>query len=45
MNKQTIFLNLPMCLVLMEYCQIIDYYKDTYCNNINIIIILYSSMI
>ena len=45
MNKQTIFLNLSMCLVLMEYCQIIDYYKEPYCNNINIIIILYSSMI
>ena len=45
MNKQTIFLNLSMCLVLMEYRQIIDYYKESYCNNINIIIILYSSII
>ena len=44
MNKQTILLNLSMCLVLVEYCQIIDYYEDTYCNNINIII-LYSSII
>ena len=45
MNKQTILLNLSMYLVLMEYCQIIDYHEDTYCNNINIIIIIYSSII
>ena len=44
MNKQTNILNLSMCLVLMEYCQIIDY-QEPYCNNINIIIILYSSII